>query len=115
MRAISGSSISSKPFAEPGRVEVEAALSAMSVPERLRLFWTAQDVAIARSWALVDRSGLHGKRAGVELVIRSRYPGWSEEEVELLLHAICEREDPSAWLDRLRQRANEITLNLARG
>jgi hypothetical protein len=85
----------------------------MSAPERLRLFWRAQDIAIARSWALVDRSGLQDKRACVELVIRSRYPEWSEKEVERLLDAICEREDPSAWLDRLRQRANEIELEFS--
>jgi hypothetical protein len=114
MRAASASSTSSKPFAEPGRIEVEAVLSAMSAPERLRLFWRAQDIAIARSWALVERAGLMDPHARIDLVIRSRYPEWSEEEVERLLDAICEREDPSAWLDRLRQRGNEITLELAR-
>jgi len=85
----------------------------MSAPERLKLFWRAQSVAIARCWALVDRSGIEEPRARVQLAIRSRYPEWSEEEVERLLDAICEREDPSVWLDRLRRRANEISLELA--
>jgi hypothetical protein len=114
MHRVSDSALSSPPFAEPGQLEVEAALAAMSPAERLRLFWRTQEVAIARSWALVDRSGLHGERAGVELVIRSRYPEWSDSEVERLLSAICQREDPAAWLERLRQRANEIKLELAR-
>jgi hypothetical protein len=92
---------------------VEAALAEMSAPERLRLFWRTQEIAIARSWALVDRSGLQKERGGVELVIRSRYPEWSDAEVQRLLGAICQREDPATWLGRLRQRANEITLELS--
>lgn len=114
MLPVSTFSTSSRPSAEPGRAKVEAALAEMSAPERLRLFWRTQEIAIARSWALVDRSGLQKERGGVELVIRSRYPEWSDAEVQRLLDAICEREDPSAWLDRLRQRANEIADRLAR-
>lgn len=114
MHKVSDSAISSPPFAEPGQAEVEAALAAMSPAERLAQFWRLQEIAIARSWALVDRSGLQGERAGVELVIRSRYPEWSDAEVQRLLGAIFQREDPAAWLGRLRQRANEITLELAR-
>jgi hypothetical protein len=114
MQRVSDSALSSPPFVEPGQAEVETALAAMSPPERLTLFWRTQDIAIARSWALVDRSALQGERAGVELVIRSRYPEWSDAEVERLLSAICQQEDPAAWLGRLRQRANEITLELAR-
>lgn len=113
MRATSVSSTSSKEFAEPGRLEVEAALADMSPTDRLARFWRMQDIAIARSWALVERSGLHAERAGVELVIRSRYPEWSDREVEQLLDAIYQREDPAAWLGRLRQRANKITLEFS--
>lgn len=82
----------------------------MSAPERLSLFWRAQDIAIARSWALVERSGIPGARARVELVVSSRYPEWSPAEVERLLDEICQREDPAAWLERLHRRADEITL-----
>jgi hypothetical protein len=113
MRATSVSTTSSSPFVEPGQAEVEAALAAMSATERLRLFWRAQEVAIARSWALAERSGLGEPRARVDLVIRSRFPEWSDAEVERLLSAICQREDPAAWLGRLRQRASEITLELS--
>ena len=113
MRATSGFSTSSRSFADTGRAEVESALAAMSPPERLTLFWRAQEIAIARSWALVHRSGLQGERAGVELVIRSRYPEWSDAEVQRLLGAICQREDPAAWLERLRLRAGESQANIA--
>jgi hypothetical protein len=87
----------------------------MSPPERLVLFWRAQETAIARSWALVARSGVRGARARIELVVRARYPEWSDAEVERLLDAICQREDPAAWLARLRRSADEITDRLARG
>ena len=114
MRATSASSTFSNPFVEPGQAEVEAALSAMSAPERLRLFWRAQEIAIARSWALVERAGLADPHARIDLVIRSRYPEWSDGEVERLLSAICQREDAVAWLGRLRQRANEMKAELDR-
>jgi hypothetical protein len=84
----------------------------MTPTERLGLYWRAQEVAIARSWALVERSGVADPRTRVELVIRSRYPEWSDAEVTRLLAAICEREDPSAWLARLERRAVEITTRL---
>ena len=109
MRATSDSPLSWLPFAEPGRVEVEAALAAMSPAERLSLFWRAQEIAIARSWALVERSGLVGSRARLELVIRSRFPGWSDAEVEILLEAISRRESYETWLDRLRMRAGQAS------
>jgi hypothetical protein len=99
---------SSQPFVEPGRQEVEAALASMSPAERLALFWRAQEIAIARSWALVERSDLIDPRARVQLVVRSRYPEWSDPEVMRLLDAICEREDPETWLARLERRAAEI-------
>ncbi|MGA3058544.1 MAG: hypothetical protein ABSE70_11000 [Candidatus Limnocylindrales bacterium] len=80
----------------------------MSPAERLTLFWRLQEIAIARSWALVQRAGLADPRARVDLVIRSRYPEWSDAQVSELLDAICEREDPEEWLARLERRAAEI-------
>jgi hypothetical protein len=85
----------------------------MTPAQRLTLFWRAQEIAIARSWALVERSGIADARARVELVIRSRYPQWSDAEVARLLDAIRRREGPAAWLDRLRLRAEKITARLA--
>jgi hypothetical protein len=113
MRAISVSSSSSRPFVEPGRSEVEVALAALSPAERLRLFWRSQEIAIARSWALVERSPVQDPRACVEFVIRSRYPEWSDEEVRRLLDAICQREDPEVWLARLERTAAEIRARLS--
>ncbi len=112
MRATSASSTSSKPFAEPGQLEVEAALAAMSPAERLAQYWRLQEIAIARSWALVERSGLVDPRVRLELVIRSRFPDWSDAEVEGLLHAISQRESYDAWLDRLRMKADQIAARL---
>jgi hypothetical protein len=80
----------------------------MSPADRLARYWRLQEIAIARSWALVQRAGLADPRARVDLVIRSRYPEWSDAEVNRLLEAICAREDPAAWLDRLRRRVDEI-------
>jgi hypothetical protein len=110
--SLSGSPISSPAFAEPGQVELDAALAAMSPAERLARFWRLQEIAVARSWALVERSSVSDPAGRIELVIRSRYPEWSEEEVERLLSAIRAREDPAIWLDRLRDRAVEITARL---
>jgi hypothetical protein len=112
MRRVSDSALSSPPFAEPGQAEVEAALAAMSPAERLAQFWRLQEIAIARSWALVERSGLMDPRAQVRVVIRSRYPEWPDADVARLLGAICAREDPAVWLERLRLTANETTARL---
>jgi hypothetical protein len=101
--------------AEPGRAEVEAALAGMTPAERLGLYWRAQEVAIARSWALLERSGVTDPRSRVELVVRSRYPEWSDEEVARLLDAICRREDPAVWLERLRLRAQTAALDGGHG
>lgn len=102
----------SPPCAEPGRAEVEAALAAMSPADRLAQFWRTQEVAIARSWALVERSGLMDPRARVELVIRARFPEWADAEVETLLHAIAQHESYDAWLDRLRVKADQVAARL---
>ena len=102
----------SPPFAEPGAAQLEAAVAAMSPEERLARFWRLQEIAVARSWALVERSGLTDPMARIELVIRSRYPEWSDAEVDRLLAAIRDREDPAVWLRRLRDRAAEITAGL---
>ena len=112
MHRLSDSGISSPAFAEPGQADLDAALAAMSPTERLKRFWRLQEIAVARSWALVERSGLTDPIARVELVIRSRYPEWSDAEVEHLLAAIRAREDPIVWLERLRDRAAEITVRL---
>jgi hypothetical protein len=101
-------------FAEPGAGELEAAVAAMSPAQRLACRWRLQEVAVARSWALVERSGLTDPTARLELVIRSRYPEWSEAEVGRFLEAIRAREEPTAWLERLRSRALEITERLQR-
>lgn len=97
---------------EPGQLETEAALAAMSPVERLRLFWRAQEIAVARSWALVARSGLTDPRDRIGLVIRARYPEWSSAEVDQLLDAISAREDPATWLERLRRRARALEASL---
>jgi hypothetical protein len=112
MQMVSDSALSSPPFVEPGQAEVEAALAAMSPAERLAQFWRLQEIAIARSWALVGRSGLVDPRVRLELVIRSRYPEWSDGEVAQLLHAISQRETYEAWLDRLRMKADQIGARL---
>ncbi|MGD0019562.1 MAG: hypothetical protein ABSD62_09950 [Candidatus Limnocylindrales bacterium] len=112
MHRLSDSAAYSQPSAEPGQSELDAALAAMSPAGRLARFWRLQEIAVARSWALVDRSGLGDPTARVELVIRSRYPEWSDAEVQRLLAAIRVREDPSVWLERLRARAAEITARL---
>lgn len=112
MHRVSDSALSSPPFAEPGQLEVEAALAAMSPAERLAQYWRLQEIAIARSWALVERSGLVDPRVRLELVIRSRFPDWSDAEVEGLLHAISQRESYDAWLDRLRMKADQIAARL---
>jgi hypothetical protein len=112
MQSLSGSATCSPPFAEPGATELEAAVAAMSPQERLARFWRLQEIAIARSWALVERSGLTNPMARIELVIRSRYPEWSDVDVERLLDAIRAREDPTVWLERLRSRAVEIITRL---
>jgi hypothetical protein len=103
---------SSATSAEPGKAELEAAVAAMSPEERLARFRRMQEIAVARSWALVERSGPADPAARVEFVIRSRYPEWSDAEVSRLLDAIRAREDPAAWLERLRTRAAEITARL---
>jgi hypothetical protein len=113
MQTLSDSAASSPAFAEPGAAELAAAVAAMSPEERLVRFRRMQEIAVARSWALVERSGIADPMARVELVIRSRYPEWSDPEVERLLEAIHTREDPTVWLDRLRDRAAEITARLA--
>ena len=112
MHGASDSAAYSPPFAEPGEAELRSALAAMSPTERLARFRRLQEIAIARSWALVERSGLTDPMAHVELVIRSRYPEWSDTEVDRLLDAIRAAEDPAVWLDRLRDRAEEITARL---
>jgi hypothetical protein len=113
MHGTSALPASSTTFAEPGRARVEAALAAMSPADRLSRFWRLQETAVARSWGLVQRSGLADPRARIDLVIRARYPEWSDAEVDRLLDAICDREDPAVWLDRLRRRADEIAARLA--
>jgi hypothetical protein len=112
MHRVSDSALSSPPFAEPGQVEVEAALAAMSPADRLRRYWRMQEIAVARSWALVERSGLVDPRARVGFVIRSRFPEWSDAEVERLLHAISQRESYDVWLDRLHFKADRIAARL---
>jgi hypothetical protein len=112
MHKVSDSALSSPPFVEPGQVEVEAALAAMSPPERMALFWRMQEIAIARSWALVERAGLTDPHARIDLVIRSRYPEWSDAEVERVLQAISQRESYDAWLGRLRMKASQIVARL---
>ena len=87
----------------------------MSPEERLTHRWRLQEIAIARSWALVERSGLTDPLAQIELVVRARYPEWSDTEVRRLLDAIRAAEDPVAWLERLRGRAAEITARLQAG
>jgi hypothetical protein len=84
----------------------------MSPQERLARFWHLQEIAVARSWALAERSGMTDPMARIELVIRSRYPEWSDAEVARLLDAIRSREDPAVWLDRLRVRAADIATRL---
>jgi hypothetical protein len=113
MQASSASSTCSPPFAEPGQAEVDAALAAMTPAARLASFWRAQEAATARSWALLGRSGLDDPRDRIRLLIRARYPDWPDADVDRLLAAICDREDPAEWLDRLRRRAQEITARLA--
>lgn len=112
MRRVSDSALSSPPFAEPGQAEVETALAAMSPADRLAQFWRMQEIAIARSWALVERSRLVDPRARVGFVIRSRFPEWSNEEVDSLLRAIFQRESYDAWLERLQSTADEIAARL---
>jgi hypothetical protein len=112
MQTLSDSAIFSPPCAEPGAAELAAAVAAMSPAERLARRWRLQEIAIARSWTLVERSGLTDPMARIELVIRSRYPEWSDSEVGRLLDAIRAAEEPAAWLDRLRVRAEEITNRL---
>jgi len=120
MHRLSDSAAFSPPFAEPGAAEpgaaeLQAAVAAMSPEERLEKFWRLQEIAIARSWALVERSGVTDPMARVELVIRARYPEWSDAEVGRLLDAIRAAEAPEAWLERLRTRAAEITARLQAG
>jgi hypothetical protein len=112
MHRLSDSATSSPPFAEPGAAELEAAVAAMSPQERMARFWRLREIAVARSWALVERSGIADPMARIELVVRSRYPEWSDAEVGRLLDAIRSREDPAVWLERLRARAAEITARL---
>jgi hypothetical protein len=85
----------------------------MSASGRLALFWRAQDIAVARCWALLERSGPREPQARIEFVIRSRYPEWSDAEVDRLLSAICLRHDPAEWLERLHRRTQEIEARLA--
>ena len=115
MHRLSDSATFSPPFAEPGAAELEAAVAAMSSEERLAQRWRLQEIAIARSWALIERSGQLDPMARIELVIRARYPEWSDAEVQQLLDAIRAAEDPAAWLERLRVRAAEITTRLQAG
>jgi hypothetical protein len=115
MHRLLDSATFSPPFAEPGAAELQAAVAAMAPEERLAKFWRMQEIAIARSWALVERSGVIEPMARIELVIRSRYPEWSDAEVRRLLDAIRASEDPAAWLERLRDRAAEITARLQAG
>lgn len=115
MHKLSDSPTFSLPFAEPGAAELEAAVAAMSPEERLSRRWRLQEIAIARSWALAERSGVTEPMARIELVIRARYPEWSDAEVARLLGAIRVAEDPAAWLERLRDRAAEITRRLEAG
>jgi hypothetical protein len=117
MHRLSDSAIFSLPLvepgaAEPGAAELQAAVAAMTAQERLARFWRMQEIAIARSWALVERSGVEDPMARIELVIRARYPEWSDAEVSRLIDAICAAENPEAWLERLRVRAAEITERL---
>jgi hypothetical protein len=112
MHGLSDSSASSTASADPGAAELEAVVAAMPPEERLARRWRLQEIAIARSWGLVERSGLTDPIARIELVIRSRYPEWSDAEVERLLAAIQAREDPEGWLARLHDRAAEITVRL---
>jgi len=112
MRGNSALQTSSTANAEPGRAEVEAALADLSPTERLALYWRVQEIGIARSWALVERSGLVDPAARIGLVIRSRYPEWSDAAAARLLEAICRREDPTEWLARLRSRAEAIAERL---
>jgi len=106
------SAISSAISAEPGRAEVEAAVAAMTAAERLVRLHRLQEIAVARSWALVERSGLTDPGERLEMVIRSRYPEWSDDQVTELLAAICAREPASAWLDRLKNRSAAIAEKL---
>ncbi len=115
MQGSSASIAFSPPFAEPGQPEIEAALVALSSEERLARYWRMQEIAIARSWALVERSGLADPRARIELVIRARYPQWRDAEVTRLLAAISKREDPADWLERLHLKAQQIAAGLAVG
>lgn len=114
MHRLSDSAAYSPPFVEPGQAELESAVAAMSPADRLARFWRMQEIAVARSWALVERSGLLDPTARVELVLRSRYPEWSDAEVDRLLAAIRDREGASVWLDRLQARSAEIKAALAR-
>jgi hypothetical protein len=115
MRKLSESATSLPAYAESGQADLDAALAAMTPPARLSRFWRMQEIAVARSWALVERSGLDDPTARIELVIRARYPEWSDPEVDRLLAAIRTREDPEVWLERLRDRATEITARLQDG
>jgi hypothetical protein len=112
MHRLSDSPAYSPTFAEPGGAELAAAVAAMSPARRLACFWRLQEIAVARSWALVERSGVVEPLARVEVVIRARYPEWSNADVERLLAAIQAHDDPAAWLDRLHTRADEICARL---
>ena len=114
MHRLSDSAVYSPPFGEPGQAELELAVAAMSPADRLGRFWRMQEIAVARSWALVERSGLLDPMARVELVLRSRYPEWSDAEVDRLLAAIRDRDGASVWLDRLQARSAEIRAALDR-
>jgi hypothetical protein len=114
MDTLSDSAAYWPPFAEPGHAELELAVAAMSPADRLARFWRMQEIAVARSWALVERSGLLDPMARVELVLRSRYPEWSDAEVDRLLAAIRDRDGASVWLDRLQARSAEIKAALDR-
>jgi hypothetical protein len=92
-----------------------AIVAAMTPQERLTKFWRMQEIAVARSWALVERFGITDPMARIELVIRARYPEWSDTEVSRLLDAIRAAEDPEVWLERLKARAAEITERLQAG
>jgi hypothetical protein len=115
MQGSSASTAFSPTFAEPGQLEIEAALIALSPGERLARYWRMREIAIARSWALVERSGLADPRARIELVIRARYPQWGDADVARLLEAISTREDPADWLERLHVTAQQIAARLAVG